>query len=115
MSRVIPCAVAALTLLGAIVPPAAAQMAIEMDVLDLDELPDTAIQRMREAQQRQAMAVRNAQRQAPSVPGFLPDDSLGSRGLAGLPPPDMPDAFDDRGDRHGPRDDHGDRHGHGGG
>jgi hypothetical protein len=54
---------------------------IEMDVLDLDEPPSQAVRRMDDAQRR-AAAQRRSPAEHPSFGAYLPDESLGERGLA---------------------------------
>lgn len=65
------------------VPPAmgAPDGRVEMDVLELDEVPTQAVRRMEEAQQR-AAARRRGPDEHPRPGAFLPEDSLGDRGLA---------------------------------
>lgn len=95
---------------------ATADNRIEMDVLELHELPAQAVRRMEDARQREA-ARRRGPNEHPRPGAFVPEDSLGDRGLA-TPSAELfaRDIDDDRGrghDRHHDWD-HGDRD-HGGG
>lgn len=56
---------------------------IEMDVLELNERPAHAVQRMDEAMRR-AAALRAGPREGPGAQPFIPEESLGSRGLTAL-------------------------------
>jgi hypothetical protein len=78
---------------------------IEMDVLGLDEPPSQAVQRMDEAMRR-AAALRAGPREGPGAAPFIPEESLGTRGLA-APEPMAPDGFMDH---EGPVRDHDDHH-----
>jgi len=78
---------------------------VEMDVLELHELPTQAVQRMEEAQQR-AAARRRGPDEHPRAGAFLPEDSLGDRGLA-APAVELIEA--DLDGEHGRDKDHGDK------
>lgn len=81
MPRIVFGLAAALALLGTSAAPA--QPRLEVDVLELDESPEHAIQRM-ETARRRAADERSWRREAPDIEPFIPEDSLGSRGLEGV-------------------------------
>lgn len=83
--RGLPVLAACVAVLGAGSTHAQATPDLEVDVLDAGELPAQALQRMEEAA-RKAGAARRVTPDAPSVGAFIPDDGLGTRGLA-LPEP----------------------------
>jgi hypothetical protein len=78
--RPVPVLAACLALWGA-TATAGSPGRIEMDVLDLDEPPSQAVRRMDDAQRRAAAQRRNPA-EHPSFGAYLPDESLGERGLA---------------------------------
>lgn len=115
MPRVLTAIVACLAVFGPAGVHAQSAGRIELDVLEADETPGEALKRMEEAARR-ANAEGGGRSDRPDLAPFIPDDSLGARGLlvpdpAGLNGldhdplrPILPDV-DDVIDQHGDRDD----------
>lgn len=76
-------AIFAIALAAAALAAQAQPRMIEMDVLELNERPAHAVQRMDEAMRR-AAALRAGPREGPGAQPFIPEESLGSRGLTAL-------------------------------
>lgn len=81
MSRVAPGLAVVFALQTAL---ALAQAGPQLDVLELDESPEQAVQRMLEARRNAASERTERRGQAPDVGPFNPEDSLGARGLTGV-------------------------------